>query len=389
MFGNYKRNRDKKSNREKEMLLNPERARKKRRRRVGRRMAIAVAVIVFLMVAGFAFTQVARAIGRSSLQKGTGAVGRAPQLTDTQEVSDAEKEQLGWQDGWVKYDDKIYAYNEDILTFLIMGIDKNDTVRETAEGGGGGQADALFLLVLDPDTKQMRLVSINRNTMTAVDVYDENGSYTTTMTAQVCLQHSYGNGLEESGNYQVAAVSNLFYRLPIHGFAAINMSAIPTLNDAVGGVDVTVLEDLTQWDPTLVKGAQVHLMGESAYVYISRRDIKVYGSADSRLERQKQYINAYLGQAKNAAKSNLGVVTGLYGALSSMMVTDVTFNEVAYLAPVVRDYSFDRDHIYTMKGETRTGTSQTTGNTFEEFYPDRDAMYRMILEVFYEEVNGS
>ena len=138
MFGNYKRNRDKKSNREKEMLLNPERARKKHRRRVGRRMAIVVAGIVFLMVAGFAFTQVARAIGRSSLQKGTGAVGRAPQLTDTQEVSDAEKEQLGWQDGWVKYDDKIYAYNEDILTFLIMGIDKNDTVRETAEGGGGG-----------------------------------------------------------------------------------------------------------------------------------------------------------------------------------------------------------------------------------------------------------
>ena len=368
------------------MLLNPERARKKRRKRIGKRIAVAAAVLVFLLVAGFASVQVARAVGKSSLRKNVNAIGRTPQLEGMQEVSEEEKARLNWQDGWVKYDDKIYAYNEDILTFLIMGIDKADAVQEVAEGTNGGQADALFLLVLDPKSRQIKLVGINRNTMTAVDVYDENGAYTTTMTAQICIQHGFGNGLEESCNYQVAAVSNLFYRLPIHGYAAINMSAIPTLNDAVGGVDVTVLEDLTQWDPTLQKGAQVHLLGETAYTYVSRRDITVYGSANTRLERQKQYINAYLKQAKNAAKSDLNVVTGLYSALNSMMVTDVTFNEAAYLAPVVRDYAFDADHIHMMQGETRTGTSQVTGDTFEEFYPDRDAMYRMILEVFYEEV---
>ena len=368
------------------MLLNPERARRKRRRRIGKRLMVACFILLFLLVAGIASVQVARAVGRSSLQKGAGVVGRKPQLTGTEEVSDAEKEALGWQDGWVKYDGKIYAYKENVLTFLIMGIDKLSDAEAVAEGTNGGQADALFLLVVDPDAKEIRLVGINRNTMTAVDVYDENGAYATTMTAQLCIQHGFGNGMEESCNYQVAAVSNLFYRLPIHGYAAINMSAIPTLNDAIGGVEVTVLEDLTQWDETLVKGETVHLMGESAYVYISRRDITVFGSANTRLERQKQYLDAYMKQARARAGSDLSVVTGLYSALNTMMVTDVTFNEAAYLAPVVRDYDFDKDHIYTMEGETKTGTSSVTGDTFEEFYPDRDAMYRMILEVFYEEV---
>ena len=35
-------------------------------------------------------------------------------------VEEGEK----WQDGWVKYQDTVYAYKEEILTFLIMGIDK-------------------------------------------------------------------------------------------------------------------------------------------------------------------------------------------------------------------------------------------------------------------------
>ena len=94
--------------------------------------------------------------------------------------------------------------------------------------------------------------------------------------------------MEKSCEYQVKAVSNMFYQLPIHGYAAINMSAIPIINDQVGGVDVTVLEDLTKWDPKLKEGAKVHLEGQSAYHYVKCRDVNVFGSNDKRLERQRQ-----------------------------------------------------------------------------------------------------
>ena len=39
-----------------------------------------------------------------------------------------------WEDDWVRYDGDVYDYNEDITTFLVMGIDKDDEfVKEVLE----------------------------------------------------------------------------------------------------------------------------------------------------------------------------------------------------------------------------------------------------------------
>ena len=65
------------------------------------------------------------------------------------------------------------------------------------------------------------------------------------------------------------------------------------------------------------------------------------------------------------------------------MVTDITLDEVAYLAPVLLEYQFNEDSLRTMEGET------VMGEQFEEFYPDEAALYEMILEVFYEKVEQS
>ena len=42
----------------------------------------------------------------------------------------------------------------------------------------------------------------------------------------------------------VDAVSHLMYDLPIHGYVAVKLDAIEKLNDAVGGVTVTLPEDI-------------------------------------------------------------------------------------------------------------------------------------------------
>lgn len=374
-----KKKRDEQADSEKELLLNPERAEKKRKKKRKKVLIAVLCELVILAAVAVVAFQIFRAAGKSNLMSSVQA--SRPELVpiETQMVLTKEEESR-WQEGWVKYQDVIYAYNEDIMTFLFMGIDKNSDVKEVAEGTDGGQADALFLAVMNPHDKTIKVIGINRNTMTNIDIYNEDGAYVTTTKAQIAVQHGFGNGVEESCEYQKEAVEKLFYNLPVHGYAAINMSAIPTINDAVGGVDVTVLEDLTARDKSLAKDAKVHLMGESAFLYVKYRDTNVFASADMRLARQKQYLNAFIAAAKQAAKKDITVVLDLYKAVSPMMTTDISADEVAYLAPALLSYSFDDSSFYMLKGET------VMGEQFEEFYVDESALYEMILEIFYEKV---
>lgn len=319
-------------------------------------------------------------VGKVRLRQSADGSPRLSASVAAQQPTEAEKKV--WQDGWVKYKNQIYAYNEDILTFLFMGIDKQEeTVQEMPEGTDGGQADALFLLVLNPRSKEVDLIGINRNTMTQIDMYSDTGAYIDTITAQICVQHGFGNGMEESCVYQKEAVSRLFYGLPIHGYAAVNFSAAATLNDAVGGVDVTVLEDMTTESPRLKEGAQVHLEGEDALTYVRWRDTDTFASADRRLERQMQYLEGFVEKAKSSAQEDIFNIARLYQAASPAMITDVTADKAVYLASQTLDYRDGPNNFYMLEGET------VMGEQFEEYYIDETALYEMILEIFYEPVS--
>lgn len=375
-----KRKESEKANLEKEKLLNPKRVIEKRKRRRNRALLITAGSVVLLIGCVVGGLQIVRAMGKNRLLASAQTTQPTMYESFGDKVTEEEQEKRQWQEGWIKYKGDIYEYNDDIMTFLIMGIDKRGDVKEVAEGTNGGQADALFLAAANPRDKSIRIIGINRNTMADIDFYNETGAYVTTSKAQLAVQHGFGNGMEESCEYQREAVQKLFYNLPIHGYAAINMSAIATINDAVGGVDVKVLEDLTSVDKSLVEGQEVHLMGKSAFYYVNYRDTDRFGSADMRLDRQKQYLKALIGAAVRAAKKDITVVTDLYQTVIPQMVTDISADEVAYLAPELINYRLGEDNFYTLSGET------VMGETFEEFYPDEDALCEMILEIFYEKV---
>lgn len=381
MLTNKKNRRDRVANLEKSQMLDPEKVKrdKKRKRKV---VALTVlAAITGLLAAAFAAFLIVGAIGKANLR---GNVIAAPKLENAPvviELQPTEEESAGWKEGWVKYNGQIYAYNEDILTFLVMGIDKNRDVKEVEEGTNGGQADALFLVVLNPHDNSLSVIGINRNTMTDISVYDDNGAYVNTIKAQIAVQHGFGNGVEESCEYQVNAVQHLFYEMPVHGYAAINMSAIGPLTDMVGGVDVVALEDIKSGNSTVIKeGEEVHLEGDLAFAYIHNRDTKEFGSADHRLERQKQFITTYLQKVKQKTKEDIGFPISVYQAIAPQTVTSLTVDEMTYLVSIAKDYSFDENYLYTLKGETKQG------NVFEEFYVDETDLFELILKVFYEPV---
>lgn len=381
LLTNKKNRRDRVANLEKSQILDPEKVKrdKKRKRKV---VALTVlAAITGLLAAAFAAFLIVGAIGKANLRSNVIAAPKLENAPVVIELQPTEEEAAGWKEGWVKYNGQIYAYNEDILTFLVMGIDKNRDVKEVEEGTNGGQADALFLVVLNPHDNSLSVIGINRNTMTDISVYDDNGAYVNTIKAQIAVQHGFGNGVEESCEYQVNAVQHLFYEMPVHGYAAINMSAIGPLTDMVGGVDVVALEDIQSGNSTVIKeGEEVHLEGDLAFAYIHNRDTKEFGSADHRLERQKQFITTYLQEVKQKTKEDIGFPISVYQAIAPQTVTSLTVDEMTYLVSIAKDYSFDENYLYTLKGETKQG------DVFEEYYVDETDLFELILKVFYEPV---
>ena len=158
----------------------------------------------------------------------------------------------------------------------------------------------------------------------------------------------------------------------------MDMQSIATLNDAVGGVEVTVLEDLTKFKWDWTKGAQVHLTGKDALLYIQKRDTSYMGTNLGRAERQKQYLTAYVKQLKQKMKEDVTFPVILLGQIQKHMVTSLNVQEITFLADTLLGYDFSMENIISIPGESRMGEKH------EEFYIDDAALKQIVIDVFYE-----
>lgn len=280
-------------------------------------------------------------------------------------------------ESYISYNGQKYQHNDHLRTYLYMGIDKDGPVSEAEDSVSGGQSDAMFLIVVDSEKKTISVLSINRNTMTDVDVYDKDGNFVDTRELQICLQHGFGDGMRTSCQRSVDAVSNLLYGEPISGYIAMNMDAMPMMNDSVGGVTVEVLDDLTSpsRNVSLHKGETVTLNGDEAYVYLRSRDINEFDSATERLNRQMQYIQAFVKQAKSKDAATL---VSVYDAITDYIVTNV---DVPNLVNKLTTYEFDDSRMYTIPGEAQMGEQ------YEEYHVDEDALYQLMVDTFYKPVD--
>lgn len=347
-------------------------------------------VIITILVLFIAIVAIVRAIGGQRLRDAS--LTNRPNLealeaeketgTTETEAKEGTEETVVWQEGWVRHDGKVYEYNEDILTFLVMGIDAKGTVKESTSATGGGQNDANFLVIVNPDIDTISILAINRDTMTEIQMYGmgDNGE-TLRGYAQLATQHGFGDGKEISCELARDTISALFYDLPIHGYVAVNMGAISKINDAIGGVEVTVMEDLTKFNKNWTEGTVITLQGNDAFKYVHDRDTKVFESNRGRLARQKQYLTAFADKFKKKVKEDITLPITLYNELSKYMVTDISADEVAYLTGELMNYTIDADTIYTLEGTTQMGEK------YEEFYPDKDALKDLMIQLFYQEVD--
>lgn len=303
---------------------------------------------------------------------------KEPEVEETQQPTETEYLEK-WEEGTIRYKDKYYVYNSNLDIYLLMGIDKEGPVEVAEDYVSGGQSDALFLFVMDRETEEVSVISINRNTMTRVETYQANGTNTGYTEAQICVQHGFGDGRRVSCGLTEKAVAHLFYNIPIDGYLSINVGAVPILNDSIGGVEVTVLNDMIypEQNVVLTKDEQVVLNGEQAYVYLRGRDTDEFDSATLRLRRQEQYITSYLEKVEALLRSSSAGLVSIYEELSPYIVTNI---DVVPLLEEITSYNYSPERMYTVPGET------VMGEKFEEFHVDEDALYELIIDVFYLEV---
>ena len=339
---------------------------KKRRFKRWQKICLGVAVVMIVLIGSLAGSFLyLRAKGEKNLKVQT---------------SEAREDENAREGIFITYNGKEYQYNENIINFLCLGIDKDIPIDQKRDTGSEGLADAVLLVSVDVEDNLISLLAIPRDTIVPVKVQDAQGNFLRTENGQITLQYAYGKTAEDSCELMVDAVSNLLYKVPIQRYCSINFQAVPTLNDAIGGVEVEVLEDIWGEHCTLYQGTIAHLDGYEALDYIRWRAEWEAGSSMTRLERQKQYMSNYFAQAKNAVKSDLTLPVRVFGELSGNMCTNVTVEDITYLVPEILDISLDTENIAMIPGEV------TQPGEYEEYHVYEEELKQLVVSMFYEEV---
>lgn len=283
---------------------------------------------------------------------------------------------------YIVYNGEKYLYNNKITTILFSGIDTHTTDRIEGQLGTAGQADSLFVMALDTESGKYKLMSVSRDTMVDVNICDVNGNFSSTKKMQICLAHAYGDGKEISNENLKASVSRLFFGIPVNAYITIDLDVIPVLNDAVGGVNVNVIEDLSSYDPLLKKGANVTLVGNQAEIYVRSRDVEGDANQNNlRMERQISYVTSFIQQSIQITKKDLKTPINLFNQITPYTRTDITPSEITYLSSMFMKNGFSPEENYLqVPGEA------VAGEEYAEYYTNTDEFFKIILDTYYTEV---
>lgn len=275
-----------------------------------------------------------------------------------------------------------YVRNPMIETILFLGLDTYDELGVLTGYKHVLQSDFVGLMVIDKETNTYQILQINRDTMMEMSIlsafgdriYDGTGDLYT-VYQQFTLAYNYGDGYTVSADNTSYNLSLLLNNAPVDHYVVFSMSSIPILNDLVGGIEVTIEDDLTEVDETLVQGEMITLNGDQAIAYVQSRQTVADGTNINRMERQQEYLSKLYEKIMENESNNF--FTTAMDSVSEYMFTDTSANT---LARIITDIE-ECENLGFVEIE---GTANYEGE-LAEFYLDEEAKIQVILDLFYEE----
>lgn len=278
------------------------------------------------------------------------------------------------QDKTIHRDGVDYFPKQDMTVILVAGVDTEGPMVSSGSYNNSAEADMIALVIFDGATEKMNVISLNRDTMTDVQILGVGGKKAGTRRAQLALAHTYGSGLKDSSDNLCDTVSSLMYGVKIDYYVTINMDAISMLNDAVGGVTVTVQDDFSAIDPSIPMG-EVTLMGQQATNYLRSR----YGLGDqmnlTRMQRHQEYISGFMDALRTKTESDSGFILSAYEEIYPYMVTNCSTSSITGLIDRYGDYQLGE--LLSLKGENNSE------NAYMEYHLDEEALDELILKYLY------
>ncbi len=286
------------------------------------------------------------------------------------------KSESDWElSEFMAHDGKLYRLRDDVDTLLIMGVDKFSGSLVEDSYNNDQCADFLLLLVIDHAVGRCSIVHINRDTMAEINVLGVGGKKVGTVREQITLSHTYGTGAQDSCRNTARAVSGLLGGVHIDHYVCLTMDAVGVLNDLVGGVTLTIEQDLTAIDPSFVKGQSITLYADQALRFVRHRSELADSSNASRMERQQQYLSALYPQVLSYIEQNESFPSEAISALSAYTTTDFSVSELERMIDTLSAYE---------QGQTLGIEGTYSVGEHVEFYADEQNIKSLLIRLFYE-----
>jgi LCP family protein required for cell wall assembly len=309
-------------------------------------------------------------------------VGLVLHLIDNRGLNDSQYGDSGdWgtEDGrlYLTIGGKDYVTDDIIDTYLIAGTDAGG--EDMGEGYNGELADFIMLLIIDRTTEKYGFYQIDRNTMTDVPVLNDQGEYDDFLVQQICTAHWYGFTPEERDENLANTVVSLMGGMPVDTYYVMNLKDIGTVNDALGGVTVTIPTDMTKADPAFTQGATVHLEGDQAEKFVRSRMGLEDDTNAARMSRQQQYMENAYNMLIEQLRQNPEYINDIYDSCKGVFETDGNGSDLSRVTNEI--IQFESQGFLRFDGETRLNDTMNDGIKHEEFYVDHDSMIDSLRKV--------
>ena len=250
-------------------------------------------------------------------------------LQETRETGN----QAFMDEGIVEWNGNRYRKKPALTLILLAGIDKDGTEAPSPRVNyrNGGQADFLMMLAIDHGEKKIHQLQIDRALL---------------------------NDLEIDGYYMV------------------DYSAVPAMTDLVGGVPVTIAEDMTTVNSEWYKGHTITLTGADAETFVRTRKTVGSGTNAERMNRQAIYMQGVIRRIHENLSDDPDFASRMVSELHPIAVTDLTDLKLLEEINIARSYE-------VLPVDYLPGRYDRDSNDFTEFYPEEGSVTEWVMTHLY------